>query len=135
MEWTPQEREESFGMIVFRVGTGGTEVLLVKTDHFGFPKGHAEPGEDGLMAALREVKEETGIDATIEDPSRQYRDEYEIRREGFTTKKTVTYWVGYGDGDPRPQEGEITDAKWVTLEEATALLTHESARNILQSLV
>jgi bis(5'-nucleosidyl)-tetraphosphatase len=133
-DWTPQEREESFGVIVFRPGANGQEVLLVKACHWGFPKGHAESGEDGLATALREVKEETGILATVEDPGMRHVEEYEIRRDRFTTKKTVTYFIGRGEGTPIPQPGEIADARWVPITEAVGLLTHESARNILKAL-
>ncbi len=134
-DWTPQEREESFGVIVFCIKNGNKEVLLVKTDHWGFPKGHAEGGEDGFVAAIREVKEETGISAEVPDMTQVLQEEYEIRREGFTTKKTVTYWVGKGQGTPTPQEGEIIEVGWFLVDNALKLLTHESARNILKSLL
>jgi len=133
-DWTPQEREESFGAIVFQKGTE-KNVLLVKTSHWGFPKGHAEAGEDGITAAIREVKEETGIDIDLGDSEMRYVEEYEIRRERFTTKKTVTYFVGHGDGTPVAREGEVVETRWVPAIEALELLTFESSRNILRSLV
>lgn len=50
--------ETSAGLIIYNKG----KILLLK-NNFGwdFPKGHVEPGEDTLMAAIREAKEETGI--------------------------------------------------------------------------
>ncbi len=134
-DWTPQEREESFGVVVFQKGTDNKNVLLVKTDHWGFPKGHADAGEDGITAAIREVKEETGVDIELDDSEKRHVEEYEIRRERFTTKKTVTYFVGSGDGVPVAREGEISEARWMSVGEAQELLTFESSRNILRALV
>jgi 8-oxo-dGTP pyrophosphatase MutT (NUDIX family) len=133
-DWTPQEREESFGVIVFQ-RSDKENILLVKTDHWGFPKGHPEAGEDGITAAIREVREETGIAVELSDAETRYVEEYEIRRERFTTKKTVTYFVGEGDGVPVAREGEVAETRWVPAREALELLTFESSRHILQSLV
>jgi 8-oxo-dGTP pyrophosphatase MutT (NUDIX family) len=134
-DWTPGEREASFGVIVFRSGAPLREVLLVKTDHWGFPKGHAEDGEDGQSAALREVLEETGITAKVADGAKTLTEAYEILRKGITTKKTVTYWVGEGSGDPHPKEGEIAETGWFVLEDALELLTYGGTRNLLRSLL
>ncbi len=132
--WTQKDREESFGVIVFQ-GDKRDQVLLVKTDHWGFPKGHPEFGEDGLTAALREVKEETGILPHIEDEMCMFHDQYEIRRHGWTTKKTVTYWVGFGEGEVIPRVGEIQEARWVAVQEALRTLTYDGVRNILKGLL
>lgn len=136
-DWQEQEREESFGVIVFRGRSSAQEVLLVKESdgHWGFPKGHAEMGEDGLSAAIREAKEETDISVTVSDPSLFYADTYEIRRDRFTTKKTVTYWVGDGDGQPDPKNSEILEARWILTREALDLLTYQGAKNILITLM
>jgi ADP-ribose pyrophosphatase YjhB (NUDIX family) len=131
-----KEYEESFGVIVFRKDSPTREVLLVRqSNHWGFPKGHAEIGEDGLAAALREVKEETDVSVTVTDPSKFLIEEYEIRRERFTTKKTVTYWIGEGDGMPHPKEDEILEARWATIHEVLELLTYTSAKNLLKTLI
>jgi bis(5'-nucleosidyl)-tetraphosphatase len=132
--WTPKDREESFGVIVFRGGKK-EEVLLVEADYWGFPKGHAEVGEDGFSAALREVKEETGIEVRVAELEKTFVDQYEVRRDGWTTKKTVTYWVGTAEGKPTPQQGEIRDARWVPVQEAFRMLSYEGARNILRGLL
>jgi 8-oxo-dGTP pyrophosphatase MutT (NUDIX family) len=132
---TLKEREESFGAVVFRGEGTSREVLLVRTDHWGFPKGHKEGDEDELSAAVREVKEESNIDVEILHPSEQYLEEYEIRRTGVTTRKTVTYFVGVGRGEPIPQPGEVYEAGWFRVEKALEILSFESAKNTLKSLV
>ncbi|MCX8072546.1 MAG: NUDIX domain-containing protein [Candidatus Binatia bacterium] len=65
-------KEVSAGCVVTRVHNGVTEVLLVhprgatfRKPLFGIPKGHVEPGEQPEEAAVRETKEETGLDVHI----------------------------------------------------------------------
>src|SRR5690606_41984899 len=59
-------REEiSAGGVVVRVADGRPLFLLIRDSYrnWGFPKGHLEPGESAAAAAMREVAEETGLDA------------------------------------------------------------------------
>ena len=60
--------EKSCGAIVYRKYHGNLEILLIKhvnSGHWSFPKGHVEAGETEVETALREIKEETGIDVII----------------------------------------------------------------------
>jgi dATP pyrophosphohydrolase len=58
------QRETSAGGVVYRVHEGHALFLLIKDSYqnWGFPKGHLESGERAEDAAMREVREETGID-------------------------------------------------------------------------
>ncbi len=52
----------SAGAVVFRRAADGHRYLLLRAyRNWGFPKGEVEPGEDPLAAAMREVREETGL--------------------------------------------------------------------------
>ena len=57
-------KEKSCGTICF----DGDKVLMVKHNagHCAFPKGHVEEGETEFETAIRETKEETGIDVEIQ---------------------------------------------------------------------
>ena len=62
--------EKSCGTVIFRKARGKYAVLLIKnkyTDFWSFPKGHVEAGENEYQTAIRETKEETGIDVKIEN--------------------------------------------------------------------
>ena len=58
------QQETSAGGVVFRLDGGMPLFLLIRDSYqnWGFPKGHLESGEGAEAAALREVREETGID-------------------------------------------------------------------------
>jgi ADP-ribose pyrophosphatase YjhB (NUDIX family) len=59
----------SCGAVVYKKGPNGSQILLIKQfakdDAWGIPKGHMERGETYTETAIREVKEETGIDIKI----------------------------------------------------------------------
>jgi 8-oxo-dGTP pyrophosphatase MutT (NUDIX family) len=79
-----------------------------------FPKGRPEPGETPELAALREVKEETGYSAkVIEELSGSF--------EGGTS--VAIYFLMEPIGGPSSFDGEETsEIKWATLDEATTLV-------------
>ena len=58
------QRETSAGGVVYRLHDGHALFLLIRDSYqnWGFPKGHLESGERSEDAAVREVREETGID-------------------------------------------------------------------------
>jgi 8-oxo-dGTP diphosphatase len=118
------------GGIVWRRGEGGTvEIVLVHRpvyNDWSFPKGKLRPGETEARAALREVQEETGLRCRLgrEVGTSAYRDPK--RRP-----KTVRYWEMTPTAGTFGPANEIDDARWVPLEEALMLLTHEHDRRLL----
>ena len=116
--------EKSCGAIVYRKFHGNTEILLIKhvnSGHWSFPKGHVEEGETEEETALREVKEETGIDILV-DTSFRETVQYYPRKD---TQKIVVYFLGKARNyDFVPQEEEIAAIKWVEIGNAAAMLTY-----------
>jgi predicted NUDIX family NTP pyrophosphohydrolase len=148
-------RRRSAGIVLYRAGDGGPEVLLVhpggpfwaKKDlgAWSIPKGEYEPGEDPQACALREFEEETGTalpaQALVELGA-------VVQKAG----KEVTAWAVRGDLDPAtvrsntftmqwpPRSGreqefpEIDRAEWFALDEARAKLVAAQAE-LLDRLV
>ncbi|MBP0959094.1 MAG: NUDIX domain-containing protein [Oscillospiraceae bacterium] len=123
--------EKSCGAIVYRKFHGNTEILLIKhvnSGHWSFPKGHVEEGETEEETALREVKEETGIDILV-DTSFRETVQYYPRKD---TQKVVVYFLGKARNyDFVPQEEEIAAIKWVEIGNAAAMLTYENDKTIV----
>ena len=107
------------------------KVLIVQENegHWGLPKGHVEGNETEEETAKREVKEETNLDVEI-DSSKKYEMNYIIDDE---IDKTVYFFparvIG---GKAQRQESEITQIKWVPVEEAASTLTYDNAKEMLE---
>jgi len=111
------------GFILARIVDGKPHYLLLRsTRHggWGFPKGHADPGEDDLATARRETLEETGIGDVAVVEGFAHRSEYDVRSgKRGAYHKVVTYFLGTtGQAAPLLSD-EHTEADW--LEFATAL--------------
>jgi 8-oxo-dGTP pyrophosphatase MutT (NUDIX family) len=98
-------------------------------DDWSFPKGKADEAETDEAAAMREVEEETGLrcERGVEMPAIQYTDS--LGRE-----KVVRYWVMTPLAGCFTPTREVDEIRWLTLEEADALLTYEHDRRLLRDL-
>jgi 8-oxo-dGTP pyrophosphatase MutT (NUDIX family) len=111
------------GGLVVRDGS----VLLVhrpKYDDWSFPKGKLEGGESWEEGAVREVEEETGLLCEAGELVGTTR--YLVSQG----PKEVRYYRMACDGEAAAQN-EVDEVRWVSLDEARALLTHERDRQLL----
>lgn len=125
------QHEKSCGAIVYRKYHGNLEILLIKhvnSGHWSFPKGHVEAGETEVETALREIKEETGIDVII-DPTFRETVTYNPRKD---SQKVVVYFIAKAKNfDYVRQESEIAEIKWVDAGCADSVLTYENDKCIV----
>lgn len=123
--------EKSCGAIVYRKYHGNTEILLIKhvnSGHWSFPKGHVEKDETEVETALREIKEETGIDVIIDSSFRETVTYYPKK----DTQKVVVYFIARAKNyDFIPQEEEIAQIRWVEIGLAHQILTYENDKTIV----
>jgi 8-oxo-dGTP pyrophosphatase MutT (NUDIX family) len=126
-------RVRSAGGVVLRHAETGSsvEVLLVHRpaprSDWTIPKGKADPGETDADAALREVLEESGWRCELREHigSVDYVDR-------LGRPKVVHYWVMDAAHDAGFEANEeIDDRRWVSVDDASALATHDNDRAIL----
>ena len=124
--------EKSCGAVVFTRDRSGIRYLLIHQNlgHWGFPKGHVEPGEEEQDTALREILEETGLRVTLLEGFRTYT-RYPLPRDPGIVKTVVFFLAEYSGQKIRVQQTEVQNARLLPYEEALALLQHEDARRIL----
>lgn len=125
--------EKSCGAVIFTRVDGTIQYVLAQArkGHYGFPKGHMEPGETEKDTALREIYEEVGLRPTFIEGFREIS-EYRLPRTNI--QKQVVFFLGeYRNQEIIHQKTELRDAVLVSFAEAMALLQHEDNRRILKS--
>jgi 8-oxo-dGTP pyrophosphatase MutT (NUDIX family) len=125
--------EHSSGGAVIDLRDGAPFVAMIATrgrSRWGLPKGAVSPGETSEQAALREVQEETGLDAEI--ISRLDTIEYYFRAGDTLIKKSVDFYLmRYVGGTMTPQLSEVDDVEWVALSEGIQRASFDSERKLL----
>ena len=121
------------GIILFRRRRDGPEFLLLRNARhrsWGFPKGHAEPGEDALSTARRETLEETGITAVELVAGFEETIEYVLRDR--RRRKRVVYFLG-ATADDAVRSPEHDQMEWLPPDDVLAVLTHQSLRAVFEA--
>jgi 8-oxo-dGTP pyrophosphatase MutT (NUDIX family) len=114
----------------------GNQVLLIATAggrRWQLPKGHLEAGELPAQAAVREVREETGVTGSIVAPLSGV-DYTFLERGRHRIRKHVDYFLlAYESGSEADFEPrEVVDARWFPWPEAIARLSHANDRRVAE---
>jgi 8-oxo-(d)GTP phosphatase len=97
-------------------------------DDWSLPKGKLDAGEHVLQAAVREVAEETGL--TVVAGRRSLTTRYPVP-DGV---KCVDYWLMRAVGGSFTPNREVDELRWLPLDDARDLLSHEHDRDVLADL-
>jgi len=125
------KREFSAGGIVFN---DKGQVLLTQHSQnksWGFPKGLIDPGQTSKEAALREVKEEGGVEAEILEKVGDSKYVYTFNNEKIFKVVTI-YFMKYLSGDPKDHDWEVMDIGWFSPEEALKKLSFPNDKLLLK---
>ena len=127
------DSEFSAGGVVVR---GGDCIVIVPTRRaadgtkvLALPKGHPDGEESAADAALREVREETGVEAVLVDKLGDIR--YWYMRGGRRIAKVVSFFLlEYVAGELEDHDHEVERAEWMPLETAARRLTYRGERDM-----
>jgi 8-oxo-dGTP pyrophosphatase MutT (NUDIX family) len=129
-------RETSAGGLVHRDG----KFLMVRVrtldgkEVWTFPKGHLDPGETTLDAALREVTEETGYACRALGPLMTARYSF-MRSKGRVSKTVKWYSMEPEKKVGRPDAAEVLSSRWMGAAAAARALTYPSDVKLLETFL
>jgi len=128
----------SAGGVAFRWKDSEPEMVIVSVKpklRWQLPKGIVDPGESPKETAVREVREEGGVETellslieTIEYWYRSVKNGKPVRYHKFVH----FYLLEYRSGDVSDHDHEIEEARWVSFDEAVEMLEFKSEREVVE---
>lgn len=127
--------ERSAGVLLFRDDEIKKYLLLhYPAGHWDYPKGHIEENETEKDAAVRELREETGVkeeEFELIDGFKETID-YFYKKRGELSHKQVIYLLGKTDKEKVKISREHQGHTWLPYDEAIDKLTFKNARDVLK---
>jgi 8-oxo-dGTP pyrophosphatase MutT (NUDIX family) len=130
------EKAVSAGGVVWRQADDQIEILLCGRhleNLWALPKGTPEPGETIEQAALREVREETGVEVQAEAVVGDIKYWFSRPQQGVRYNKTVHHFLMRPTGgDPELHDHEFDEVRWVPVQEALKLMSYSNEAKIVR---
>jgi 8-oxo-dGTP pyrophosphatase MutT (NUDIX family) len=134
----PVREQVSAGGVVFRGEKDRVEVVIVSVggqNRWQLPKGLVESGEKPEVTAVREAREEAGVESEIV----QHLETIEYWYAGLDRGERVRfhkhvhfYLLRFTAGDTADHDWEVNEARWIPIGEAARQLTFDSERRVME---
>ena len=137
MTKVPTKLQVSAGGVAYRKRAGHIDVALISVgadNRWQLPKGLVDKGESTADASVREVREETGIDAEMIDRIDKVEYWYVSKEEGSAVryhKFVYFYLMRYKSGSVDDHDDEVNEARWVAIDDAIEMLAFKSEKKIM----
>jgi 8-oxo-dGTP pyrophosphatase MutT (NUDIX family) len=134
----PTKLQFSAGGVAFRKQDGRIDVALISVgadNRWQLPKGLVDKGESTEDAAIREVREEAGIDTEIVTRIDKVEYWYFWKENGQRIryhKFVYFYLLRYKAGDVRDHDHEVNEARWVDIDDAIKMLAFDNEKKIME---
>ncbi len=125
------KQEYSYGAVVYEKRKNNVYILIeyMKQGHISLPKGHIEKGETPEQCALREIKEETDLNVSL---NTEFRHTISYKPSP-SIKKDVTFFLATPTSNHiKAQESEVSHIEWMEEERALLILTHDTDKEVLK---
>lgn len=129
------KKEKSCGAIIFYVENNKKQILLIRHmngGHWAFPKGHVEGEETEIETAMREIKEETGINAVIDT---RFREVVTYSPKKDVIKDVVYFFATTNEYKINVQEEEVCESKWVDFKDAANCVTYKHDKELIAKAI
>jgi 8-oxo-dGTP diphosphatase len=127
----------SAGGVIWKKSGAVVEIALIATRNgsvWTLPKGIIDRDESPEMAAMREIREETGLSGRIIDVLGEKSYWFFLKDENAKCKKTVQYFLlEHTEGELSDSSPEIDEVKWVPIDRAVQLLAYRSDCDIVSA--
>ena len=135
----PVKHATSYGGVVYRESDSGFEVALIRPKGadkvvWALPKGLKEADEDAETAAVREVQEETGLDAEIVSALEPITYWFAWAAEKVRYRKTVHFFLMRATGgEPTADDFEVAEVRFFPITQASKRASYASEKKVLES--
>lgn len=129
------KKQVSSGGVIFRKGEGGIEVALIKVkgERWALPKGLVDKGEDLADTAIREVREETGLEGRLIDKLGDIEYWYFSKEDQTKYHKSVHFYlIEYKGGSIEDHDWEVEEVRWFPIDKAIKVLSYKSEKEIME---
>ena len=130
-------REASAGGVIYRRYGGALEIALIRVrNRWSLPKGHIEEGESTAQTAVREVREETGLEGRVSGKLGEIRYTYRGKTGAGEplriNKRVYFYLLRYVRGNLLDHDQEVDEARWVPIYQALRELKFPSEKKMVR---
>ena len=129
------KKEKSCGALVFYLKDNKEQVLLIKhsnSGHWSFPKGHVEAGETEVETAVREIFEETGVNANIDT---RFREVVTYSPKKDVIKDVIYFFATTDNYETVKQESEVSEIMWVDIANALKCVSYRNDKELISKAI